>query len=274
MRLSATSPLARLALALVLAASPAWAQDEGEDEQPWLGQPGLIPPINDINRPRQRQWTSQQLLAWEWDFGYVRREEGAKPMPEKEALLALADRDPRPVLLLRDCPGCKQADHELVVRELQTDRVTLLGRWFHPVKVSNDVLEPGHPFHALFEAKLPPHLLVAAADGGSSSPLATRASPAQLGKLLVGQLRKAYRKDPGAAADRLLELLDEYDVRDAELAQLEDQLAALRREKEPDPREIAKLEARKAVVTAERQKYLEEGKAVDDLGLKEAAPGG
>lgn len=267
-------PLVLLGLALALFAGPARCQDEGDEEQPWLGQPGLIPPINDVNRPRQRQWTARQLLVWEWDFGYVRREEGAKPLSEKDALLALADRDPRPLLVLRDCAGCKQADHDLVLRELQTDRITLLGRWFHAVKVSHDALEADHPFHALFEAKLPPHLLVASPDGASSASLATRATGAQMAKLLVGQLKKAYRKDPGAAVERLLELLDEYDVRDAELAELEDKLAALRREKEPDAREIEKLEARKAVVGAERQKLLDEGKAVDDIGLKEAAPGG
>ncbi|MBM3984758.1 MAG: hypothetical protein FJ296_03560 [Planctomycetes bacterium] len=271
----------RVALCLLLAlAIPVAAQDEGggeDDGEAWLDQPGMIPPVNDPSVPKQRQWTALQLLRWEWDVAYIRRQEGEKPLAEEAALVALADRDERPLFIVRECKGCKQASHEMVQAEKQGEKTMLLGRWFHAVRVSDDVLEETHPFHALFDAKLPPHVVAATADGKESAPLAARATQAQLWKLMSGVLRKAYRKDPEAAVKRLLALLDEWDLRDAQLVDLTDRLAALRQAEKPDEREIARVEARKKEVEAERWALLEEGKALDDLGLKlpePALPGG
>ena len=259
----------RLRWCLLLAlAFPLAAQDDGDDDGgAWLDQPGMIPPINDPTRPKERQWTARQLLLWEWDVAYVRRQEGEKPLAPKEALVALADRDERPLLVVRDCRGCKQDAHELVVAEQSGERTMLLGRWFHAVRISDDVLEETHPYHALFDAKLPPHVVAATADGANLAALSARASKAQLWKLLSGVLRKAYRKDPDAAVKRMLELLDEWDERDALLVELTDKLAELRQASAPDEREIAKVEERKKAVEAERWALLEEGKALDDLGL-------
>jgi len=261
-----------LLVALVL---PATAQDEGGDEDDggtWLGEPGMIPPVNDPMRPKERQWTARQLLRWEWDIAYVRREEGEQPLEPEAAIVSLAERDLRPLLIVRDCHGCGLAGHELVAAEQAGERTMLLGRWFHPVKVSDDVLDKAHPFHALFEGKLPPHLVVATQDGSSVSPLPTRARQEQMWKLLAGVLRKSYRKDPDAAVKRMLQLLDEWDRHDALLVELTDKLAALRQAEAPDEREIQKLEVRKKEVEDERMALLEEGKALDDLGLKVAAP--
>jgi len=260
-------------LVLVLAAGGLVAQDEDEDEDPLFpggvgangfAQPGGIDPT----APKRRQWTATQLLKWEWDPGLPPVHGPEKALPMAEALTVLADRDPRPLLVLRECAGCKRDDHALVEHELENERVILLGRWFHPVRVSDDVLAPTHAFHVLFAAKTPPHMVAATLDGALVSPVPTRATAAQLGKTLSGVLRKAYRKDPDAAVKALLVLLDDFDRVDSKLKELDDKLAALRKLEGTDSRDVGKMEEERALVDAERRTLLEKGKALDELDLK------
>jgi hypothetical protein len=262
-----------VALAVLLSAGCLRAQDDGDEDDPLLpgglGAGGIgLPTDLGPTAPKRRQWTATQLLRWEWEPGLPPAHGAPKALSEAEALVVLADRDPRPLLVLRECAGCKRDDHGLVEREIENERTILLGRWFHPVRVSDDVLAPNHPFHALFAATIPPHMVAATLDGSLVSAVPTRANAAQLGKTLSGVLRKAYRKDPDVAVKALLVLLDDFDRVDAQLKGLDDKLAATRKEKGADSREVRELEADRKLVDAERQALLEKGKALDDLGLQ------
>jgi hypothetical protein len=258
------------ALTLLLAAGSLQAQDEDEDDLlgGGYGVPGVLPPGLDPTAPRRRQWTAAQLLRWEWSPGLPPTHGEAKALPEKEALVVLADGDPRPLLVLRDCAGCERDDHDLVTKEIEGEKVTLMGRWFHPVRVSDDVLKPSHPFHELFSAKVPPHLVAATLDGAQVSAVGSRANAAQLSKALSGVLRKAYKEDPDAAVKALLVLLDDFDRVDLQLKGFDEKLAAMRQELGTDAREVKALEAERKLVDDERQALLQKGKDLDELGLK------
>ena len=264
-----------VALALVCVGGAVAAQDD--EEEPFVpGLPGYDPTLDPL-APKQRQWTALQLLKWEWSPGLAPTHGEQKELPVKEALHILSDNDERPLLIQRDCAGCERDDHDLVLRELENERTILMGRWFHAVRVDDDVLAEKHPFHGLFEGKTPPHLVAATLDGATVSAVAARANSEQVGKTLAGVLRKAYRKDPASAVKSLVMLLDDFDRVDRRLKELDEQLGAARREKGVDSREVADLEAKRKEIDAERAALLEKGKQLDDLGLKVApeppAPG-
>ncbi|HEX5009305.1 MAG TPA: hypothetical protein VFY71_02800 [Planctomycetota bacterium] len=275
--MAAWSPAARrlaaVALLLLFAAPACLAQDDGGDEPYVPGQiPGIDPPItSNPTAPKRRKWTSLQLLRWEWDAGVAPPHSDKKVMAPKDAMISMADGDNRPLLLFRECAGCKRDDHALLDREIQGDKTILMGRWYHAIKFSDDVLAPDHPYHALFDGNVPPHLIVGTADGTTITGLSARANQSQLYKTLGSVLRKAYKKDPDAATKALLALLDDFDTVDAHIADLDDKLAAARREKGEDSKDVHALEAERKAADDDRQKLLEKGKTLDDLQLKTAA---
>jgi hypothetical protein len=225
--------------------------------------------------PKRRKWTSLQLLRWEWDAGVAPPHSDKKVMPPKDAMISMADGDNRPLLLFRECAGCKCDDHALLDRELEGDKMILMGRWYHAIKFSDDVLAPDHPYHAVFDGNVPPHLVVGTADGLTINELSARANQSQLWKTLGGVLRKAYKKDPDAATKAMLALLDDFDSVDTRIADLDEKLAAARREKGEDSKDVHDLEAARKAADDDRQKLLEKGKELDDLQLKAApAPAG
>jgi len=102
--------------------------------------------------------------------------------------------------------------------------------------------------------------------------MTSRANQSQLWKTLAGPLRKAYKKDPEAAAKAMLALLDDFDRVDTTIEQLDEKLAAVRREKGEDSKEAHEIEAARKAADDERQELLQTGKELDDLGLKPAPP--
>lgn len=264
-----------LACVLLFAAAPRAQDDGGED--PFSGNGPGVPGTNGqddngILKPKKRGWTSQQLLKWEFDAGYAPSKPGAPPLPVKDALVALAGHDPRPLLVMRECNGCDRDDHKLMEKAQADDRTIVYARWYHSVRVSADVLKPDHPFHALFEGKTPPHMLVATLDGSLVTEIGARANLAQLCKNLAGVLRKAYKKDPDAAAKAMLALLDEFDRCDIGLSDTEDQLIQVTKAKGAESKDAKKLADQKKLLTDERTAALAKGKLLDDLGLKTAEP--
>jgi hypothetical protein len=289
----------RLAVAtcLLMLAVPLCAQDDGSGDDPTLGNPtpGNGPGQNgnppDPTDPgtmngggngngtgsqivvKKHQWTAQQLLNWTWDHGYAPSQSGAAPLSEKDAILAMAGHDPRPLLILRECGGCDRDDHKLIEKELANDKTAVYARWYHSVKLPTDVLQPDSPFHAFFTARIPPHMLVATADGTVVGELSSRAKEAELWKLLGSALRKTYKKDPDAAVKSFLGVLDDLDLCEKELGKTEDDLIKLKATKDAVPRDIAKLEDRKKALTDQRTALVAKAKVLDDLQLKSAQPG-
>ena len=217
----------------------------------------------------QRQATSQLLLQWDWDrsAGAAQRD----PLPREQALAALSDGDPRPLLVLRECENCRGSDDAFLSRTLDNEKTLLLGRWFHAVRLSADVLQPDHPLHELFPGRSPAHLFTVTADGRTRVDLDGGQTQAALWRAMTTVLRKAYREDPGAAVKGLLKLLDQLDEADVRLADAEDRLAAARVERGEESAEVRSLQRVRDDLSAARDKLLLEGRDLDDLGLK-AAP--
>ena len=278
----AWSPAARrfaaAALLLLFAAPACLAQDDPGDEPYYPGQMhGADPPAGAYpSAAKRRKWTSLQLLRWEWDAGAAPPHSEKKAMPPKDAMISMAAGDNRPLLLFRECAGCKGDDHALLDRELQGDKTILMGRWYHAIKFSDDVLAPDHPYHALFDGNVPPHLIVGTADGLTITDLSAHANQSQLWKTLSSVLRKAYKKDPDAATKAMLALLDDFDTVDTRISDLDDKLAAARREKGEDSKDVQDLEAARKAADDDRAKLLEKGKTLADLQLKvpQGAAGG
>jgi len=214
-----------------------------------------------------RQSTSKALLSWDWDV----RPGAASPatyagkqLTTAEALAALAGGDNRPLLVLRECQQCQGSEDAFLSREFDNEKIILLGRWFHAVKLPVGVTDATHPFHVLFDGKAPPHLFTATADGQTLVPLDGRQSQAQMLKAMTVVLRKAYSKDPEAAVKTLRNLLDKLDGIDLRLADLEERRIG---EKADSPAG-KDLERDHAALVAERQALLDKGAAVEDLTLR------
>jgi hypothetical protein len=191
-------------------------------------------------------------------------------LTEAEALAVLAEGDPRPLLVLRECENCAGTEDAFLSRELDNEKTLLLGRWFHAVKFPQGVIDPAHPLHELFAGKSPPHLFTVTADGKSRVDLDGRQSQAQLWRAMTSVLRKSYRKDPEAAQKALSNLLDRLDGLDSRLADLEERFQSVRAGgKGPDSQDVKDLEEERTELTAQRQALLEEGRAMDDLQLRQ-----
>jgi hypothetical protein len=146
----------------------------------------------------------------------------------------------------------------------------LLGRWFHAVRVGPEVLEPGHPLHALFEGGAPAHLFTATPDGRTRVDLDGGQSQSKLWRAMTTVLRKAYRRDPDSAVKGLQKLLDQLDEADVRLAEVEDQLMNARGEHGSQAPEAKDLERTRDELSAARVKLLEKGRDLDDLQLRNA----
>lgn len=286
--------LAALACLLLLVAPVRAQDDDGSEDDPFLdpnlpGQPGGPNQPLDPNDPmlggakggpmtdpemgmKVHQQTAAALLQWSWDHGYVPSREGEKPLSEKDAILALAGHDERPMLLLRECSSCQRDDHKMLMQELVNDKTIVYGRWYHCVKLPADSIKPDSPFHSFFTARLPTHVVVATADGNVVGELGVRAKPAELWKLLSSGLKKSYKKDPDAAVKGMLVTLDDLDLCEKDLAKAEDEVIRMKALKDPPLKDIEKLEAKKKLLTEQRVKLIDKARALDDLQLKPLAP--
>jgi hypothetical protein len=141
-----------------------------------------------------------------------------------EALSALANGDPRPLLVVRECESCAGTDDAFLSREFDNEQTILLARWFHAVKLPTDVLEDTHAFHELFGKKSPPHLFVATADGKTRVDLSGQQSQKELWTAMTKVLRKSYKKNPDAALKEMRKLLDALDRYDNLVAAAEERL--------------------------------------------------
>ena len=117
--------------------------------------------------------TSSQRLKIQWDTYTRVLEEKLDPAT---ALREVKGRDPRPVLLLRDCDFCVGKDDALLEKSMEDEKILLASRWFHCVRVDRGVLKDSHPLHALFAGPKPPHMVLFSSDGEDR--WSSKASPA------------------------------------------------------------------------------------------------
>lgn len=223
----------------------------------------------------ERSATSKDRLRFDWAHPVVKeRESGtaaAGPLPLEEALKVLWENDQRPLLVLRECDACQGTDLPLLDVARNNDRTMLLSKWFRVVRLPTHVAEPSHPLHNVFEAYTwdgpVPHFFLLSHP--TAKPVAFTGGPTQqtLWKGMLSVLRERYMSDPAKAAKQYLALLDQFDIVDAKLLRLNEELLAARAEKGPDSDRAKDLTARLADAQKEREDLLATEKKVLDLGL-------
>jgi hypothetical protein len=130
-----------------------------------------------------------------------------RALPLEEALARICRNDPRPLLVLRECVRCTGTEDALLMRMADNERTFLLSRWFHCVKLPPAVLEPDHPFHALFPGEKPAHVFVSRADGSLRHDLVGTYSQVELWTAMKRVLASEYRDDPDRALGKLSRIL-------------------------------------------------------------------
>jgi len=218
--------------------------------------------------------TSRERLEIDWDYPVIEAKQGADtavrgPLTYAGALAAIADSDPRPLLVLRDCTVCKGGDHAMLSHTQQNDRTYLLSRWFHCVKLPTDVTSRSHVLCALFQDRGKSHLFLCNADGKNRVDLSGNQNPRRLRDAMIATLRSAYPDNVAGRTRELLRVLDEFDRIDARLLRVD---AAFNRELERNGARTSrakKLAMQLKEIVAERNELLER-----EHRLREATPAG
>lgn len=198
--------------------------------------------------------SSKDLLRINWDFPTYNAEPAPKTdattaremrraLPRERALELLSGADPRPLLVLRECPTCNKTDDALLGEGIDNERTILMARWFHCVRLPQDVIQPDHPFNALFPTNDTEHLFVAARDGAGKMPLESDTSRAELWSSMSQVLSASYAKDATIAVKEIRHAFDKLDVLDQRVLDLEKRLAELMETPRIDSAKVQKQEA-------------------------------
>ena len=183
----------------------------------------------------------------------------------QEALEALRQEDPRPLLIWRDCEGCKNKEGDLLKRTLEDERIILAMPWFHCVKLGHDTIEEDHPYHLLFQGSIPAHIVLSTWDGDRVISVA-RAGQKEVWKAMQKTLQVSYKKSATKAMSGLSKLLEQYDALDEREQELMEQLAE--KEERGKTRRAQKLREKIIEVGQEREEALAEEKELYELELK------
>ncbi len=178
-----------------------------------------------------------------------------------EALRFVAGKDQRPLLVLRECARCNKTDDALLTPGWDNEKVLFLARWFHCVKLPIDVVQPDHPFHALFPSNDAEHLFVTTSDGALKVPLESNTSRVELCTAMSRVLAASYAKDPSPLFKELHTLGDRLDVLDQRMKELAAKKSELMESagtagKSGDKQKLAKIEAEIAATKKEIDKEL------------------
>ena len=142
-------------------------------------------------------------------------------LSREEALRVIAGDDPRPLLVVRECAVCNKTDNALLTPGADNERTILLSRWLHCVKIPVDVLQPDHPFNALFPDKRSEHLFVSARDGAEKIPLESATSRVELWDSMTKTIAAAYSKDPSESVKGIFKVFEKLDLLDGRMRDLE-----------------------------------------------------
>jgi len=180
--------------------------------------------------PARRGTTARDLLKIQWDYAVATNEVQASEgtsvkaartaLPADEAFKRLAGKDPRPLLVVRECQVCNKTDNALLRPGIDNEKTIVLSHWFHCVKLPVDVVDPNEPFNALFPTNDAEHLFVSTIDGTSRIPLESDTSRPELWAAMGKVLSRSYARDPSNAANDILKAHDKLDLLDQKLADL------------------------------------------------------
>jgi hypothetical protein len=181
--------------------------------------------------PVSRGPTARELTRIKWDYVVYTPETARsddtsvqsrrEALPIDTAFRTIAGTDPRPLLVLRECPVCNKTDKALLRPGADNERTIVLTRWFHCVKLPVDVIQPDQPFNLLFPTNDAEHLFVCAVDGSNRIPLESDTSRPELWAAMGKVLAAAYVRDPVAATKEILRTYDKLDALDAHIKDLE-----------------------------------------------------
>ena len=197
--------------------------------------------------------SSQSLLKMNWDYPVYKvadevRSSGTAPvalrsaLTRAEALRFIAGDDPRPLLVLRECPVCNKTDDALLKGGPENDRTLVLSRWFHCVKLPVDVTDPTHPFNALFPNDESEHLFIALAGGEAKVPLESDGSRTELWAGMGRVLELAYEKNPSASYADVLKRIDKLDLLDFKVTECEARKGLEMEGARPDRKKVEALD--------------------------------
>ncbi|MBL8862349.1 MAG: hypothetical protein JNK02_10090 [Planctomycetes bacterium] len=203
----------------------------------------------------QRGVGSRELLDLRWNYPVHTADPAAAPahgtgvearraaLPREQAIAVLAGNDPRPLLVLRECTVCNKTDDALLSRTESNERTLVLARFFRCVKLPVDVVDPTHPFNALFPDNDAEHLFVSARDGSLKRPLESDTSRVELWSAMEATLLHAYGLDAAKVTKQVLAGLDRVDECERKVTDLETRLGALMETPNVDVTKVKKLDA-------------------------------
>lgn len=149
---------------------------------------------------------------------------------------------------------------------LGSERFKLASKWFHCVRLGEEVRNEGHPYHALVKGKNPARLVLVSRDGSKLTRLLGTAEHKVSWEKIRSVLRKDYKKDPTNAVkaiERLLSKFDALDNKRKELRSLRDRAAKSNRKDR-----IKLVEKKLAANEKERQTLLAKKAKLAELGLR------
>lgn len=195
-----------------------------------------------------------------------------RALDSSAAYAYLAGKDPRPLLVLRECKTCNGTDDALLSKGVDNERTFLLSTWFHCVKLPVDVLEKDHPFHNLFDPEDAEHLFVALPDGSLKVRLQSDTSRTELWDAMGEVLAASYKKDPQPVVKLVQKSFDRLDVIDQRLLDLRAKKNGLLETEGAGSKKLAKVDHEIAEAKAEIDSILAEVRVAQKLELKVAAP--
>ncbi len=217
----------------------------------------------------ERGATSRSRLAIAWDNSSVTKLVQVKD--QAAALKHMADDDRRPLLILRlthDTGSATKKVRKLLKAALASERFKLTSHWFHCVQVTKEVMEKDHPYHCLCKGKSAPRIIRATPDGEKVVRVLGNARQRVNWPDIAAMLKTSYEKDPTRTIRSLERLLNTFDVIDAKISDLGDQIAVAAEKNKTTT--LATLKARLEKLEVEHSQALAEEQALKDLVLRKA----
>jgi len=220
-----------------------------------------------------RSASSKEYLRIEWRYPVHQEAEEApvagtvarrarRALTREEALRMIAGEDPRPLLVLRECKWCNGTDKALLGDGAGNEKTFLLARWFHCVKLPQDVLEDDHPFRNLFGKSNIEHLFVSSHDGQNHIPLESERSRTELWEAMGTLLAEDYKVKHRTSLKKVTQLLDKFDVADSRYQSIVARRDEILEEEGPKSRKLKKVYRDLAKIEADlKQLHAEFGKA-------------
>ena len=219
----------------------------------------------------ERGATSRSRLNIPWGHSSVTRSVQVKD--RASALRHMADDDLRPLLILRlthDTGNATKKVRKLLKAALASERFQLASHWFHCVLVTKEVMKKDHPYHCLWEGKSAARIILATADGKRVVRFLGNARQRVNWPDIAAVLKAAYEKNPTKAIRSRERLITAFDVLDAKISNLGDQIATAS-ERNNDAT-LAALKVRLDKVEEEREKALAQERVLQDLVLRKPKP--